>query len=69
MSRTLQISAVDLWLLQHDHILTRKKKKKIWHSESKLSNLFRFFTKKLLVTNFPFKNYLKKGKEDDKKSN
>ena len=60
MIKTLQISAVDLWLLEQDHLLTRKKNKtkKTWHSESKLNNLLKFFIKILLVTNFPFKSGL-----------
>ena len=44
------MSAVDLWLLEQDHILTRKKKKNValWKGT-------RQYIKILLVTNFSFK--------------
>ena len=60
MIKTLQTSAVDHWLLEQDHILTRKKKQEknmaLWKQTR--DNELRFFTKTLPVTKFPFKTGL-----------
>ena len=55
MIKTLQTSRVDLWLREQDHMLRKKTRKKYDTLKANYRQCLRFFTKTLLLTNFPFK--------------
>ena len=54
MIKMLQLSVVDLLLLEQDHMLIRKEKEKNMALWKQTKQCIKVFAKVLLVTNFPF---------------